>query len=303
MIFAARSRCRRCQRCANPLPWPPRKPQGRLPGRAPVAVIDIGSNSVRLVIYEGLAAAPTLLFNEKVLCGLGRGLAKTGRMDDKAIERALAALRRFRALADQAGAQRLHVLATAAAREAENGSEFITAPKACSQRRSACSPARKRRLSRPRHDLGIPRPDGITGDLGGGSLELVDIAGAEIGRRPDPAARRPARSRSVGRLDRQGARPIARKQLKRADAQGRRRPHLLRRRRHLAEHRQAAHAATHYPLHVMHDYEIDADEAMNFLKHVARRTTARTTASRRSRRTGARCCPTARWCCRRSSAR
>ena len=55
--------------------------QGRLPGRRPVAVVDIGSNSVRLVIYEGIARAPTVLFNEKMLAGLGRGLVTTGKLD------------------------------------------------------------------------------------------------------------------------------------------------------------------------------------------------------------------------------
>ncbi|GAB5463508.1 MAG: hypothetical protein HoeaKO_35990 [Hoeflea alexandrii] len=99
--------------------------QGRLPGIHPVSVIDIGSNSVRLVIYEGLNRAPSVLFNEKVLCGLGKGLVATGRMDESGIERALAALRRFRALSDQARASEMHVLATAAAREAENGAAFI----------------------------------------------------------------------------------------------------------------------------------------------------------------------------------
>ena len=92
--------------------------QGRLPGIAPVSVIDIGSNSVRVVIYEGMSRAPTILFNEKVLCGLGKGLGSSGRMDDEGVARALAALKRFRALSAQAQASLVYVLATAAAREA-----------------------------------------------------------------------------------------------------------------------------------------------------------------------------------------
>src|SRR5262245_19374239 len=70
-----------------------------LPG--PVAVIDIGSNSIRLLIYEAAVRSPTPLFNEKVLSGLGRKISTTGRLGDKAMERALVALRRFRAVADQ----------------------------------------------------------------------------------------------------------------------------------------------------------------------------------------------------------
>ena len=67
--------------------------QGRLPGRTPVAVIDIGSNSVRLVIYEGNSRSLTVLFNEKVLSGLGKGLAQTRRLDERSIASALSALR------------------------------------------------------------------------------------------------------------------------------------------------------------------------------------------------------------------
>ena len=70
---------------------------GRLPGIEPVAVIDIGSNSVRVVVYEGLTRSPTPVFNEKALCGLGAHLATTGRLDDDAVKSALTALRRFRA--------------------------------------------------------------------------------------------------------------------------------------------------------------------------------------------------------------
>src|SRR5690606_10621740 len=94
--------------------------QGRLPDRRPLSIIDIGSNSIRLVVYEGIARSPTVLFNEKMLAGLGRGIVSTGRLDEEAVHRAVDEFRRFRALSDQAGAQELHVIATAAAREAEN---------------------------------------------------------------------------------------------------------------------------------------------------------------------------------------
>ena len=72
--------------------------QGRLKGRKPVAVIDIGSNSVRLVVYEGLVRSPTVLFNEKILCGLGKGVAKTGCLEPDSVEMALRTLRRFHAI-------------------------------------------------------------------------------------------------------------------------------------------------------------------------------------------------------------
>ncbi|ODN69914.1 Guanosine-5'-triphosphate,3'-diphosphate pyrophosphatase [Methylobrevis pamukkalensis] len=100
---------------------------GRLSGRGPIAVIDIGSNSVRLVIYERLCRAPTVLFNEKTLAGLGRGVGKTGRLAEDTVAEALVSIRRFRFLADIEGCVEIHILATAAVRDASNGADFIAA--------------------------------------------------------------------------------------------------------------------------------------------------------------------------------
>src|SRR3982074_1740074 len=99
--------------------------QGRLDYCPPVAVIDIGSNSVRLVAYEGLTRSPTPIFNEKVLAGLGREVQSTGLLAADAVEKALAALRRFRLLCDRIEVPQLFVLATAACRDATNGKAFI----------------------------------------------------------------------------------------------------------------------------------------------------------------------------------
>ncbi len=99
--------------------------QGRLALGPPVAVIDIGSNSVRLVVYEGLTRSPTPIFNEKVLAGLGREVQSTGLLAADAVEKALAALKRFRALCDRMDVGGLWVLATAACRDAKNGKAFI----------------------------------------------------------------------------------------------------------------------------------------------------------------------------------
>lgn len=155
--------------------------QGRLPGIAPVSVVDIGSNSIRLVIYEGLSRAPTVLFNEKVLCGLGKGLATTGRMDDEGVSRALAALKRFGALSRQARATAMYVLATAAAREAQNGPDFIRrAEEILGQRIEVLTGEQEALYSALGIVSGFHDPDGIAGDLGGGSLELIDIKGREL---------------------------------------------------------------------------------------------------------------------------
>ena len=98
--------------------------RGRLPGE-PVAIVDIGSNSVRLVAYESLSRALTPIFNEKVLCGLGRGVATTGFLSEDATAKALAALQRFRVLCRTMGIANIRVLATAAVRDAANGAQFL----------------------------------------------------------------------------------------------------------------------------------------------------------------------------------
>ena len=161
--------------------------RGEAPGRLnhgpPVAVIDIGSNSVRLVVYEGLTRSPTPIFNEKTLCGLGREVQSTGLLAPDAVLKALSALKRFRALCDVLRVERQWVVATAACREAENGPDFIAeAERVCGAKIEVLSGRREAELSALGVVSGIHRPDGIVGDLGGGSLELVDVRGMSIRR-------------------------------------------------------------------------------------------------------------------------
>lgn len=144
----------------------------------PIAVVDIGSNSVRLVIYEGAVRAPTPVFNEKLQCGLGRTLARDGRLPKAAMEQTVAALRRFRAIARTLDAKNVRVLATAAVREASNGERFIAlAEDAIQQHVEILSGAREAELAGAGIQMGFTGPDGLAGDLGGGSLEVIDIAG------------------------------------------------------------------------------------------------------------------------------
>src|SRR6185436_9351486 len=84
-----------------------------------------GSNSVRLVVYEGLTRAPTPIFNEKVLAGLGREVQSTGLLAEDAVGKALASLKRFRALCDRMEIGELWAIATAACRDAKNGPAFV----------------------------------------------------------------------------------------------------------------------------------------------------------------------------------
>lgn len=146
------------------------------------AVIDIGSNSVRLVVYAGTGRAPTPLFNEKSMCGLGRGLSESGRLNEDGMRAARDALRRFAAVVRMMGVHDLQVVATAACRDAENGPEFV----ASIERDTGFS---IRILDGQEEayysSLGVlagqPDADGIVGDIGGGSLELIDLTPAGPG--------------------------------------------------------------------------------------------------------------------------
>jgi exopolyphosphatase / guanosine-5'-triphosphate,3'-diphosphate pyrophosphatase len=146
----------------------------------PLGVIDIGSNSVRLVVYDGAIRAPTPLFNERVLCGLGRSVGTTGRLGKDSVERTLAALTRFGAIARILDVKNLRAIATAAVREAEDGPDFIArAEKACGAPIQVLSGEREAEFAAQGILMGFCQADGVAGDLGGGSLELIDIAGSK----------------------------------------------------------------------------------------------------------------------------
>jgi exopolyphosphatase / guanosine-5'-triphosphate,3'-diphosphate pyrophosphatase len=141
-----------------------------------VAVVDIGSNSIRLVVFSGASRAPFTLFNEKVLCGLGRGLDATGRLNDAGAKLALDNLTRFVRLAKAMSVKRLDLLATAAVRDAKNGREFVAeVERRCRVKVQIIAGEEEARLSAQGVVSGIPDADGMMGDLGGGSLELVAL--------------------------------------------------------------------------------------------------------------------------------
>ncbi|WKW51137.1 Ppx/GppA phosphatase family protein [Rhodomicrobium lacus] len=156
---------------------------GRLPGARPVAVIDIGSNSIRLVVYERLTRAPTPLFQEKAMCGLGRYLNELKRLNPETVPSALASLARFRKLADICGVRErdIHPFATAAVRWAEDGPEFLAkAEEACGVPIRVIGNAEEAELAATGVRAGFVNPRGIVGDLGGGSMELVRIDGETL---------------------------------------------------------------------------------------------------------------------------
>jgi exopolyphosphatase/guanosine-5'-triphosphate,3'-diphosphate pyrophosphatase len=239
--------------------------QGRLDHGPPVGVIDIGSNSVRLVVYEGLTRSPTPIFNEKVLAGLGREVQTTRLLAPDAVDKALATLRRFRTLCDRIDVPNLWVIATAACRDATNGKAFVDeAERICRTRIEVISGKREAELSALGVVSGFHRPDGLMGDLGGGSLELTDVRGHRV---------QPGITLPLGGLALQD---VSKKSLKKAEkvvkkALGEAR--LLEggkgRSFYAIGGTWRALARLHmwqkgYPLHVMHGYVIPAREAYEF---------------------------------------
>ena len=137
----------------------------RKPKEKTVGVIDIGSNSVRLVVYEALARNLSPTFNEKTLCGLGREVQSTGLLAPDAVDKALAALKRFRALCRIMKVGRVHAIATAACRDATNGAAFIAkAERICGVPIEVLSGKREARLSALGVASGVYKPNGIVGD-------------------------------------------------------------------------------------------------------------------------------------------
>ncbi len=236
-----------------------------------VAVIDIGSNSVRLVVYESLTRSLVTLFNEKTLCGLGREVQTTGLLAPDAVAKALTSLRRFRALCRVMKVGRVYAIATAACRDATNGPDFIAkAERICGVKIEILSGPREANLSALGVISGIHKPDGIVGDLGGGSLELIDVQGNRV---------RSGVTLPLGSLALQD---LSHKSLKRAER-------IVRNDLSDVAQLKAGRGRTFYavggtwralarihivqsgyPLRVMHGYSIPAPDALDFARRLRR---------------------------------
>ncbi len=150
---------------------------------ARVGVVDVGSNSVRLVVFDGAARSPAYFYNEKIMCGLGAGLSETGNLNPKGRARALAAIRRFQLLAQDMGIPPLTAVATAAVRDAADGPDF------CADVRRqtgleiyVIDGAEEARLTSQGVLLGWPTANGLVCDIGGSSMELAEVADGQVGR-------------------------------------------------------------------------------------------------------------------------
>ena len=166
----------------RPLDLNPERARGT--DRAPYAIVDIGSNSVRLVVYDQLGRAPLPRFNEKSLCRLGDGLAQTGEIAAEGFRRTVEAVRRFRAIADAMGVTRIDATGTEAIRRASNGPALAAAIAAESGLKvRILSGAEEARFATLGVISGFFRPVGSVGDMGGGSLEVAEALDDHVGDR------------------------------------------------------------------------------------------------------------------------
>ncbi|MGK2872338.1 MAG: Ppx/GppA phosphatase family protein [Alphaproteobacteria bacterium] len=237
-----------------------------------IGVIDTGSNSVRLVVYDGLRRTPIPLFNEKVFCGLGKSVAASGRIEGEAAESARATLRRFAMLLRSMNVGQIEAVATAASREAENGAEFIAElSREIGIDIRIISGAEEGRLAALGVLAGNPRARGLAGDMGGSSIELIAIGRGKHGR---------AETLPIGPLKVKKATP---------DQLDSRIDEMFARHDWIREFcgetfyavggswralAQAHMEMINHPVHVIHEYAIAAPEAMRFTGEISRMTQA-----------------------------
>lgn len=236
-----------------------------------VAVIDIGSNSVRLVVYSGAGRTSVPVYNERTLCGLGRALGTTGRLDPEAVEAALRHLSRFAVVLTAMGVERIEALATEAVRAASDGADFVArAEAALGASITILDGATEAETSAFGVISGIPGADGMMGDLGGGSLEVVALDEG----RPGQRATMPIgalRLSEAADTDIDKAEAIVDKALAQIDWLGQVRGRTF----FPVGGAWRAFAAVHmgqenYPLHVIHEYAIGRSDAQALLKLISR---------------------------------
>lgn len=250
------------------MPSPPPISQLRRRG-----VVDLGSNSVRLVVYEGETRNPTVIFNEKAVLRLGQGLQETGRLNDSGVAQALLVMHRYHLIAQAMHADPFEVLATAAVRDASNGPDFVARLRALMPLVpiAVLSGQQEAEMSSEGVLCGIPDARGILADIGGGSLELVRID-------PDgPQASQTTRLGVIRLSERSGrilsrAQEIAEDDLARVTWLSTPSHHDL----FLVGGAWRALARIHmmarkHPLQIVHHYTIDAEAAAAFADDIASR--------------------------------
>lgn len=234
-----------------------------------IAVIDVGSNSVRLVIFGDSERSPLMLLNERAFCGLGEGMAGTGRLNPAGVEDAISTLKRFRWMTEATNVADTVAFATAAVRDAADGNAFVRrVRRECGIRLKVLDGTSESRLAALGVIFGMPDATGIVGDLGGSSLELAPIQGGRVG---DGVTLPVGPLRFIGEVsDPNAVREMVARELKRIDWLERHRGSDF----HVVGGTWRALAkldigARNYPLHIIQGYEMTLDRALALIHLIA----------------------------------
>lgn len=240
-----------------------------------VAVIDIGSNSLRLVVFDKRSRCPVPVFNEKAQPGLGKGLERHGHLNPDAIPAAITNIRRFVTLSEAMGVESIALLATAAVRDAKDGALFAAQiEKQTGQKVQIVTGEEEARLSAQGVLAGIPDADGLMGDLGGGSLELVRLEAGQI-REQVTLPLGPLRLAEATNGDLDAAQKLIDRQFEKLDwlslVKGKTLYPVGGTWRSLARiHMEQAR----YPLHIIHEYRMtrrQSEDLANVLAHLGKK--------------------------------
>jgi len=235
-----------------------------------IGIVDIGSNSIRLVIYDQQKRSPVAIYNEKVMCALGKGLATSGVLDPEGVELAKSALRRFLAMGRNMEITSLHVMATAAVRDAKDGASFARYLEDTYEIDvDIISGKKEAKLGAYGVCASMYKPQGLSGDLGGGSLELVKVDDGHIG---EHASLLLGSLRMIDETkgDRDKLHKLIEKRfedLKWLDGKKSENFYAIGGSfRALAKMHMAAN---NYPLRILHEYKVEAKPFLNFAREIA----------------------------------
>ena len=235
-----------------------------------IGIVDIGSNSIRMVVYDQQKRSPVPIYNEKVMCALGKGLATTGLLNPEGVDLAKDALRRFLALGRNMEISSLYIMATAAIRDATDGAAFARhLEDTYDIEVDIISGKKEATLGAYGVCASMYKPQGITGDLGGGSLELVKV---ENGQTLDHASLLLGSLRMIdeSKGDRDKLRKLIEKRFNEMDWLGDKKTAnfyaIGGTFRALAKMHMAK---ANYPLRILHEYKIDAKNFLSFVRDIA----------------------------------
>ena len=234
-----------------------------------VGVVDVGSNSVRLVVFDGAARSPAYFYNEKIMCALGEGLSETGHLNPEGRVRAISALHRFQKLAAGLGILPLTAVATAAVREASDGAAFVAqVEQETGLKIHVIDGKEEARLSAQGVLLGWPASYGLVCDIGGSSMELAEIGGGQVGRRVTSALG-PLKLRTLPGGKKARKDYIRETVAQLAETMGQQRNRLFLEggsRRAIA---RIDMERRNYPLHVLHEYRMNSKSIDATIRYIA----------------------------------